>query len=125
MITYKIDESQLADLQKRLDPDKYQKAIDIALFNIGQEMSRDAKQKAPYDTGTLRKSIESHVEPGKWVEVGTDVVYAAIHEFGGRTGRNNSVLIKAKPYLKPAFETQTKGRAIDEINKQFSKILNG
>lgn len=123
MISYTIDQSQLAELRKKLDTKQYEKAIDIALFNIGQEMARDSKQKAPYDTGTLRKSIESRVEPGKWVEVGTDVVYAAIHEFGGRTGRNNSVLIKAKPYMTPAFEAQQRGKAIDEFTKQLQKII--
>jgi len=33
------------------------------------------------------------------VEVGTDVVYAAIHQFGGRAGRELAAEIPARPYL--------------------------
>ena len=33
------------------------------------------------------------------VRVGTPVVYAAIHHFGGKAGRNRKVTIPARPYL--------------------------
>ena len=38
------------------------------------------------DTGRLRASITRRVRGGDTVEVGTNVVYAAIHQFGGKTG---------------------------------------
>lgn len=33
------------------------------------------------------------------IEVGTNVVYAAIHQYGGKAGRGRSVTIPARPYL--------------------------
>ncbi|PCJ57853.1 MAG: phage virion morphogenesis protein [Rhodospirillaceae bacterium] len=33
------------------------------------------------------------------VEVGSNKIYAAIHQFGGRTGRNHAVDMPARPYL--------------------------
>lgn len=75
---------------------------------------------APYKTGTLRRSITFVVQEGQgkvWGAVGSNLVYAAIHEFGGTTGRNQSVYIKPKRYL---------GRAVDEsrsdIRKRFQNM---
>ena len=52
------------------------------------------------DTGRLRGSI-AHVltDGGRGVEVGPNVVYAAIHQFGGRAGKGRRVAIPARPYL--------------------------
>ena len=52
------------------------------------------------DTGRLRGSI-AHVftDGGRGVEVGTNVVYAAIHQWGGRAGRGRRAKIPARPYL--------------------------
>jgi phage virion morphogenesis protein len=50
------------------------------------------------DSARLRDSI-TH-EPGNdQVEVGTNVIYGAIHQFGGQTGRNKSVTMPARSYL--------------------------
>jgi len=122
MITFRLDPKQLNDLKKIADPKRFEQAIDIALFNIGEGISSDAKNDAPYKTGTLRRSINSQLGKG-YVEVGTDVVYAAIHEFGGRTGRNHSVQINAKPYMMPAYEKMVNGRAIDIMAKEINLIL--
>lgn len=50
-------------------------------------------------SGTLRKSITSRVKSGAnpSAKVGTNVVYAAVHEFGHRR-------IPQRPYLRPALE---------------------
>lgn len=50
------------------------------------------------DTGRLRNSITSRAY-GDRVEIGTKVVYAAIHQFGGKAGRGRKVTIPARPYL--------------------------
>lgn len=50
------------------------------------------------DTARLRQSI-THRVSGDAVEVGTNVVYGAIHQFGGRAGRGRSVMLPARPYL--------------------------
>ena len=52
------------------------------------------------DTGRLRGSIAYVLtDGGRGVEVGTNVVYAAIHQFGGRAGRRRRARIPARPYL--------------------------
>jgi len=50
------------------------------------------------DQGILVGSI-THAAGAKQVEVGTNLVYGAIHQFGGRAGRGHSVNIDARPYL--------------------------
>ena len=52
------------------------------------------------DTGRLRRSI-AHVvgDGGHMVEVGSSVVYAAIHQLGGRAGSGRRARIPARPYL--------------------------
>ena len=52
------------------------------------------------DTGRLRGSIAHTLsDGGRGVEVGTNVVYAAIHQLGGRAGRGRRTKIPARPYL--------------------------
>ena len=52
------------------------------------------------DTGRLRGSIaHTLTDGGRGVEIGTNVVYAAIHQFGGRAGRGRRARIPARPYL--------------------------
>ncbi len=52
------------------------------------------------DTGRLRGSIAHTVaDGGRAVEVGSSVLYAAIHQFGGRAGRGRRVTLPARPYL--------------------------
>lgn len=50
------------------------------------------------DTGNLRDSY-THNLLTNGVEVGSDLDYAAIHHFGGKTGRNNATTIQANPVL--------------------------
>jgi phage virion morphogenesis protein len=49
--------------------------------------------------GELAASITSKYDDNSAV-VGTNKVYAAIHQFGGKAGRNKKVKIPARPYLK-------------------------
>lgn len=51
------------------------------------------------NTGRLRQSITHRVR-GDGVEVGTNVVYGGIHQFGGEAGRKaHRVTLPARPYL--------------------------
>lgn len=53
------------------------------------------------DTGILKNSI--HVSLGRdHVVVGTNVVYAAIHQLGGKTGPGHRITMPARPYLPDA-----------------------
>ena len=52
------------------------------------------------DTGRLRGSITHTVtDGGRAVEVGSNVLYAAIHQFGGRAGKGLLTTVPARPYL--------------------------
>ncbi|MCB1397261.1 MAG: phage virion morphogenesis protein [Rhodobacteraceae bacterium] len=46
----------------------------------------------------LLTSIQNHSE-GATVKIGSNMVYAAIHQVGGQAGRNRAVTIPARPYL--------------------------
>ena len=122
MLTARIDPKQLSDLRAKLDPKKFKQAIDIALFNISREMQREAVGKARHKTGALKGSIQAE-STSEFAKIGTDLVYAPIHEFGGRAGRNLSVLITPQPYMRPALETQRQGRAIKVISEEINKLL--
>ena len=50
------------------------------------------------DSGRLRNSITYRADSGG-VQVGTNAKYAAIHQFGGKAGRNKSVTIVKREYL--------------------------
>lgn len=52
------------------------------------------------DTGRLRASVKSAFgRDFAELSAGTNVKYAAIHQFGGRAGRGGKVTIPARPYL--------------------------
>ena len=52
------------------------------------------------DKSGLRDSLTHNVgADGRSVEVGSNLVYAAIHQFGGQAGRDRSVTLPARPYL--------------------------
>ena len=54
--------------------------------------------KTLVDFGHLRDSI-TYRASGSGVEAGSNLVYAAIHQFGGETGRNHATHIDARPFL--------------------------
>ena len=52
------------------------------------------------DTSRLRDSITHNVAAdGRSVDVGSNVVYAAIHQFGGQAGKGRKVTLPPRPYL--------------------------
>lgn len=101
-----------------------------------------AKEKAPKRTRTLARSIHIEVlESSRYkvaLAIGTNVVYAAIHEFGGVITPKQakalafeiggelifaqSVEIKAHPYLRPAMDENVQAVA-DEINATLAYLL--
>ncbi len=56
------------------------------------------KHKILIKSGKLMKSI-TYKAFKDHVEIGTNLVYAAIHQFGGAAGRRHRALIPARPYL--------------------------
>lgn len=57
-----------------------------------------AGRKTLIDTARLQNSITARAQSDR-VIVGTNVVYARIHQLGGKAGRNKKVKIPARPYL--------------------------
>ena len=54
------------------------------------------------------------------VEVGTNVKYAAIHQFGGRAGRGHRAEIPARPFLGVADEDW--GEILDTLSKEIDRL---
>lgn len=55
-------------------------------------------KKLQRSAGGLAASIESR-HGRDWAEIGSNKVYAAIHQLGGRAGRRRAAIIPARPYL--------------------------
>jgi len=70
-------------------------------------------------TGRLRSSINyavRNVDKGFSLDVGTNVSYAAVHEFGDRKG-----FIRPRPFLRPAVEEEY-GKFTEEIDRILSEF---
>lgn len=50
-------------------------------------------------TGQLASSVNTYYDDDSAI-IGSNLAYASIHQLGGQTGRNKSVEIPARPYLK-------------------------
>lgn len=83
---------------------------------IALNIERDAKMVVPVDTGELRGSISTTIRKTNSkasAEVGTDVEYAEIVEYGGRYQR-------AQPYLIPSFD-----KNVSKLERSISDVLRG
>lgn len=94
------------------------------LVKMGYEVANKARDLAPYKTGALKNSVRVETQGLNDVYVvaggkvgGYNVPYARIHELGGYAGRNHSVHIVAKHYLKNALENTVRG--------DFSRFFKG
>lgn len=85
-------------------------------------IQNEAKILAPYETGTLRRSIHTeivmHGADRIVAEIGTDVDYAPHQEFGTRK-------MAAHPFLRPAFDTklpEAKAEIVGAVKAQIDHI---
>lgn len=71
-----------------------------ALSDTGRARERGKRGRGMtlIDQGHLRQSITYRASHDD-VEVGSNLVYAAIHQFGGDAGRGQSVHLPARPFL--------------------------
>ena len=72
------------------------------------------------DTGALRGSI-GELADNDTALVGTNIVYAAIHHFGGQAGRNRKVTIPARPFL--MLTNEDKQDLMDDVQDYFRGLL--
>ncbi|MCM0018507.1 MAG: phage virion morphogenesis protein [Tagaea sp.] len=65
------------------------------------------------DRGHLRQSVHHRAERDR-VTVGSNSFYAAIHQFGGKAGRNRAATIPARPFIGLSDGDKTKAGKIVE-----------
>lgn len=88
------------------------------------------------DTSNLLNSISIQEGSGgktdATVEIGTNVEYAAIHEFGGAIHQTNAwgkgieqtIHIPARPYLRPAFD-ENESSIVDAVGTSLKHQIEG
>jgi phage gpG-like protein len=116
-------------LSGRIGGDTLRQAVAKALNRVVGPTKRRLTGGNPLwvRTGRLRASILVDTKRiGRKIrgEVGTSVVYARIHELGGRAGRGKKVKIPKRPFLKPSYE-EVKDKIKADINRAWKAILHG
>lgn len=97
-------EEVIIKLQKNMKKD----AVKTVIKKNGSRLQQSAQQKAPVDSGTLKRSITLDItDAGMTAESEATVHYAGYVEYGTR-------FMKAQPYMRPALK---------EVGKQFKKDM--
>ncbi len=137
-----IGEEELQSKLRTLTAAAQGQALAAAVMSGAQLIQNAAKDKAPYRTGTLKRSIHAEIEESGATRataiIGTDVVYAAQVEFGGtilpkkakllhwvKDGQHyfaKSVTQVARPYLRPAFD-ETSDDAAKEVGAALKQAI--
>lgn len=106
------------------------------LVAAGWIIANAAKEKAPYVSGTLKRSIgvfspdvTDRDAAGRFVStvlVGSDVPYAARIEYGfsGMDSRGRTYHQEPRPYLRPSLDENAK-QAEDAMADIFKEMLRG
>ena len=105
-MNYRVKIEGIEGLKKT--PDEIRKGLDegfklARLFTEGESKKNfrgHALGELYTRSGHLKRSIYSKSEILGFI-VGSKVDYASIHHFGGKAGRNRSVTIPARPFIKP------------------------
>lgn len=85
--------------------------------------SKGLKKKL-VDKGKLVNSIHTSHTPTS-AKIGTNVPYAAIHQFGGKTGRNHKVFIPARPFMPINDKDNIPQTLADEIQELVLEHILG
>ncbi|WP_416863892.1 phage virion morphogenesis protein [Helicobacter ganmani] len=93
------------------------------LSSVTLKKSKGLKKKL-VDKGKLVNSIHtSHTT--KSASIGTSVVYARIHQFGGKAGRNHKVIIPARPFIPISKEDKIPKALQEEIQELAMEHILG
>lgn len=140
----------LGGLSNKFDPDKWRRAMLKAMHSVTIGVSAYIKERGlsgqvlHIRTGRLKSSINGtsqmvgNIVTGK---IGTNVVYAPIHEFGGVIRAKNSpylrfkigdrwvskkqVTIPARPFLRTGVQANIdNGYIIETFKKRIDQLLN-
>lgn len=79
------------------------KELRSGLVDAGQDVASEARSRAPRRSGRLAGSIRSEAS-GSGAVVGSPLVYAPVHEFGGRVGRQRATRIRESAFARGALE---------------------
>lgn len=102
----------LEKLQKKLKQNVQMEDVKKVVRHNGAEMQAKAQQKAPVDTGYLKRSIGlEFTDGGMSAEVEPTADYAPYVELGTR-------FMEAQPYLGPAFNEQK-----EKFKKDMKKLV--
>jgi phage virion morphogenesis protein len=118
-----VNDRELSQVLRRLarigaEPGRFLRPIGLQLINSTRERARRevspdftpwpeltpayaAKKRGGHmmrESGNLLGSLTREVE-GNTLRVGTNRIYAAIHQFGGRAGRGRKVTMPTRPWL--------------------------
>ena len=72
------------------------------------------------DTGRLKDSFSTMYDNDTTL-VGTNIIYAAIHNFGGQAGRNRKVRIPQREFL--TLTDDDKQALMDDVQDYFSDLI--
>ncbi len=72
------------------------------------------------DTGRLKDSFSTMYDNDTAL-VGTNIIYAAIHNFGGQAGRNRKVTIPQREFL--VLTNEDEQSLMDDVQKYFSNLI--
>lgn len=75
-------------------------------------------KKKLVDKGKLVNSIHTTYD-SQSAKIGSNVVYARIHQFGGKTGRNHKAIIPARPFL----PINTKGEIPEDLHDEINDLV--
>lgn len=139
-------DKQLVEAFRRLSRSARGETMERALLSGGLLVVNEAKRRAPYKTGNLRRSLHvggfgaegglegdttgtdiggrQSTDTRAEVRVGTNVEYARRIELGftGTDSRGRQYHQPARPYLRPAFDGQRQA-VVREVGDALRKLL--
>ena len=133
-----INKADVNKLLKKLDPQQRDDVIrtsltQSAIFLSGWiKANRLSGPRGPTRlgvvTGRLRSSITAIPTQKEgntyFSKIGTNVVYGRIHEYGGLTGRNHSVNMPKRPFMRPAVEDRANRQSVlTDLKRNIDKVL--
>lgn len=135
-VSFRELDAKFAELVKATDGDSLMEMLVATALIFERAIKEKIKQVGLIDTGRLRSSVGWVKLSDKTVAVGVfNLVYAAIHEFGGvikpKTGNYlrfktkdgqwrtvKEVTMPARPYVRPAFHEN-----VDAALEEFGRLL--
>ena len=83
-------------------------------LTVAAQRRQDAGFRILQHTGQLAASVSTDYDSNQAV-IGSNKVYAAIHQFGGEAGRGRKVEIPARPYLPVTTDGNLQPEAREEV----------